>query len=214
MTGYYLTHAEVVIDPTVPVPDWGLSDRGKDRVVAFATKAMWLSRLARLIASPERKAQETAALISRRLGLQVETVVDSGENDRSATGYLRAEAFEAAADAFFAAPDLSYRGWETARAAQARIVAAVNRVTKDLGPDEDLLIVGHGAVGTLLRQAMAGEPISRTGDQMAGGGCLFGFALPFGPASAGWLRVEDCLMHPPALAEPSEKPDRDGRDAM
>lgn len=37
-----------------------------------------------------------------------------GENDRSATGYLPHEEFEAAANAFFEQPDASFCGWETA----------------------------------------------------------------------------------------------------
>jgi len=49
-----------------------------------------------------------------------------GENDRSATGYLEPQEFETTANAFFAYPERSIRGWETAQAAQTRIVEAVH----------------------------------------------------------------------------------------
>jgi broad specificity phosphatase PhoE len=53
-----------------------------------------------------------------------------GENDRSSTGYLAKSEFEAAADRFFAAPDSSFRGWETAHAAQTRIVRAMQDILR------------------------------------------------------------------------------------
>ena len=70
------------------------------------------------------------------------------ENDRSATGYLPGPEFEATADRFFAEPQISVRGWERAIDAQARILGAVAE-TLARHPGGDLLLVGHGAVGTL-----------------------------------------------------------------
>jgi broad specificity phosphatase PhoE len=96
---------------------------------------------------------------------------DLHENDRSATGFLPPAAFNAAADAFFAHPQDSFRGWETAAAAQARIAQAVDRiVTAHLERNRascqgDLAIVSHGGVGTLLQCLYAGVPITRARDQ-------------------------------------------------
>ncbi len=212
MPGFYLTHPEVAVEPGVPVTDWALAPQGLARVRAFA-RAGWLAGVTRIVSSAERKAQETAAVLSSALGLPVTTDPQAGENDRSATGYLPPAAFEAAADAFFAAPDVPHRGWETARAAQGRIVAAARRAFAGLGPGGCSLMVGHGAVGTLLRQAIRGEDISRRGDQHPGGGCLFALDPATGRASAGWLRMEDCRDAPPGLAPGRGKPDaaREGR---
>lgn len=41
--------------------------------------------------------------------------VQPRENDRSSTGFLPPEEFEVVADAFFAQPGVSVRGWETAQ---------------------------------------------------------------------------------------------------
>lgn len=163
----YLTHPQVAIDPAVPVPDWGLSDAGRARVAAVAG-ASSLPGTTRIVSSAERKARETAAPIAERLGIAVEIRPAMHENDRSATGFLPPEEFERVADAFFARPDASIRGWEIARAAQERIVAEFRHAIQDL--TGDVLIVGHGGVGTLLWCALAGKPIDRRHDQGPGGG--------------------------------------------
>lgn len=96
------------------------------------------------------------------------------ENDRSATGFLPPAEFEAVADQFFARPDIGTRGWERACDAQARIVQAVEQVLPP-EPTGDILLVGHGAVGTLLYCHLAGLAIARDHDQPPGGGYFFTF---------------------------------------
>lgn len=199
MLGLYLTHPEVMVKPGIPVTDWSLSAAGLARVRAFSARP-WLAAFRRVIASPERKAQETATVLARAIGVPVETAAGMGENDRSATGYLPGPQFEAAADAFFAHPEISFEGWETASAAQARVVGAIGRALSGHDLYAPVIFVGHGAVGTLLRQAMAGEPISRAGDQFPGGGCVFRFGLPFGPVQGGWQRMEDVAFATPEFA--------------
>lgn len=173
---YYLTHPEVAIDPAVPVPQWGLSPRGQARAFA-AAGAAWLTAVSRIVASGERKAIECAELIAAPRGLPVEVRADMGENDRSATGFLTPAEFEGVADALFARPQESVRGWERAVDAQARIVRAFADVVSGHGTSGDLLLVGHGAVGTLLMCHLAGWPIARTHDQKGGGGNVFTFDL-------------------------------------
>jgi broad specificity phosphatase PhoE len=159
---WYLSHPEVVIDPGVPVRDWGLSDKGRARVAALAARG-WPQGTVRILTSPECKARETATILATALAATVEIIEGSGEVDRSATGYLPPDRHEALADALFAWPDQSAAGWETARAAQARIVAAL--MPYMTFGSSDLVIVGHGGVGTLLWCHIAGRPISRIEDQ-------------------------------------------------
>jgi broad specificity phosphatase PhoE len=163
--------------------------------VAVTATRPWVARVTRILTSTEAKATETAALL--RPGLLAEAHEDLGENDRSATGYLPPAAFEAAADAFFARPYESFRGWETARAAQTRIMAAVRHCLTGHDPNSPVLFVGHGAVGTLLHQALNGRPISRTGDQPAGGGNLFAFRLTDLALLGPWQRMEDWIWPTP-----------------
>lgn len=167
----YLSHPEVTIDPAVPVPDWGLSPRGRERLLACRA-APWLLACRRIVTSGEQKALETAALIAEASKAAIETRFDMHENDRSATGFLPPPEFEAVADRFFALPYVSARGWERAIDAQERIVAAFEAVTAGHDPRAPLLLVGHGGVGTLLYCHLAGLAIDRRHDQ-PGAGSVF-----------------------------------------
>lgn len=171
-TLWYASHPEVAIDPDVPVPEWGLSAVGRERAHDLARRVVTgLPRLGRIVSSAEDKAVETAAVVADVAGVAVEVRPATHENDRSATGFLPPDAFEAHADAFFARPDESVAGWETATAAQARIVAALADLVGPGAerPDEDVLVVGHGAVGTLWACHLAGVPIDRGEDQRGSG---------------------------------------------
>lgn len=190
MLGLYVTHPQVAIDPEVPVPDWGLSPSGRARMEALAARP-WVRRLSRVVTSTEAKAREAGAILAAAAGVAPEAWPDLHENDRSATGYLPPEEFERTADAFFARPGASVRGWETAEAAQARVVRAVRAALEGHPADRLVALVGHGAVGTLLWLALMGQPIARAADQPAGGGHLFAFPLGGGPPLSGWVRMED-----------------------
>lgn len=158
-----ITHAEVAVDPMRPITDWQLSETGRRRVADLSTSEV-VAFVTVIWSSAERKARETAAILAKARGMTAAIDPDLGENDRSATGYLPPEQFEAAADAFFGRPDESYRGWERASDAQARIATAVRRITAG-HTGGDLAIVTHGAVGTLLWCAMMNQPIDRRFDQ-------------------------------------------------
>jgi broad specificity phosphatase PhoE len=188
MIARYLTHPEVVIDPSVPVKSWGLNDVGQARIAALiASDALMGTGL--VISSDEQKAIDAAKPISTAIDARWEIRPDTHENDRTATGFLPGPEFEATADAFFAEPDTSVRGWETARAAQARIVREVEAVLS-AHKSKDVLFVGHGGVGTLLYCHLAGEKISRSFDQMPGGGCYFTFEIETRAPRHHWRPIE------------------------
>ncbi len=166
----YLSHPQVVIDPAVPVTEWPLNAVGQARIAALCERAPHLmSGASAIYSSPERKARDSAEPLAAALGLTVQIAKDSYENDRSSTGFLPPDAFEDMADRFFGNPTESVRGWERAVDAQTRIVACIDRILAD-SPSGDVLVVGHGAVGTLLYCALSGTAISRAQDQGPGGG--------------------------------------------
>lgn len=164
---WFVTHPEVVVDPTVPVTRWHLSEIGRQRMTAFAMLPL-LRNVDRIFSSDETKAVEAAQILADRLGLGVARLATLGENDRSATGVLPKDLFEQAANEFFARPGDSYRGWERACDAQARIVDAVAQVLRQRG-DGDAVIVSHGAVGALYKCHLKGLPITRAEDQRSQG---------------------------------------------
>lgn len=163
----FITHPDVDIDPERAIPDWGLNATGRARARAFASSPI-LSRVTAIWSSTERKAVETAECLASPRGLTVRTNAELGENDRSATGFLPRETFEAAADEFFARPDESFRGWERAIDAQDRITSAARSIVAQ-HEHGDLALVSHGAVGTLLWCRLMGLAIDRCHDQAAQG---------------------------------------------
>jgi broad specificity phosphatase PhoE len=187
---HFITHPDVLIDPAVPVPDWPLSPKGRARMQA-ALAAPWVPAIRAIHCSTERKAIDGAEILGAHLGLPFATHHDLGENDRSATGFLPREEFEATADLFFAHPTESIRGWERAVDAQARVVAAVDRILA-AGLPGDAAIVAHGGVGALLLCHLLGEPISRSRDQppSAAGGWRYAFDAQTRRVLHGWERID------------------------
>lgn len=170
----FVTHGEVEIDPEVSVPEWGLNETGRQRHADFAASEA-VAGVTSVFSSTERKALEAAAPVAERFGLPVLSRSDLGENDRSATGYLPPDEFWAVVEEFFARPDVAIRGWERARDAQRRIVAAV-RACLNEAREGRVLIVAHGGVGTLLRCHLANVEITKShGQPHPGGGCYFQF---------------------------------------
>lgn len=184
---FVATHPEIIVDPAVPVPRWCLSDRGIARMRDFARRPV-LASLAAVWASDETKAIEAAGLLAAAHGLPVRVDAGLAEIDRSATGYLPHDEHFAVADMAFANPDRSIRGWERISDAQARMLAATERVLAVHGGG-DLAIVCHGGVATLLRCALLGVPISRAEDQ-PGAGHVFTVEVVTRHVLTGWEPIE------------------------
>ena len=186
----FITHPDVVIDPTLPVPDWPLSSLGRARMVR-ALALPWVAWIGTIWCSTERKARDGADILAAHLGLPVAERADLGENDRSATGYLPRAEFEAVADRFFACPEQSVRGWERAADAQRRIVAAVDYVCAASVGLGNIAIVSHGGVGTLLLCHLRGVRISREHDQPPNnGGNFFAFDAATHRLHRGWQPID------------------------
>ena len=190
-TVHFITHPEVAIDPAVPVPHWKLSAAGIQRGCLMLARP-WVSGVRAVFSSSERKATDLAGMMADHLGLSPIVVAELGENDRSATGYLPKVEFETVADAFFARPDESERGWERAADAQRRIVRAVACVVAMAPSDGDMAIVSHGGVGALLLCHLKAVPISRAEDRPGGGGGnVYRFDAATRELVSGWRRIED-----------------------
>jgi broad specificity phosphatase PhoE len=187
---YFITHPDVVIDPTVPVPQWPLSARGRSRMQRLLSRD-WLRQIEAIYCSTEQKAIDGATILAEATGRPFHAVAELGENDRSATGYLPPPEFDATVDAFFAHPSESVRGWERAAAAQARIVRAVTDIVRAAPGSSPLAVVSHGGVGALLLCHLKGQPISRTAEQPGvSGGNYFLFHLPEGTLIHGWRPID------------------------
>ena len=185
----YLTHPQVEIVPDIPVPQWGLSKIGTRRIQNLSASSA-LANTKRVVSSGETKAIEVAEILAYSLGVTFEIHEGMHENDRSSTGFLESTAFEKMAGRFFTNPEMSVEGWEPASAAQTRIVSEAE-VLLASHAEGDLLIVGHGAVGTLLYCHFANLPIDRKYDQMAGGGNFFAMDIASQQILHHWRAMEE-----------------------
>lgn len=182
----YITHPEVVQDPNTPVPKWALSEVGRARINSCI--GPWLAGVAAIWASEEAKAREAGAILAASRGITVNHLAALGEIDRSSTGYLSPAEHAQNTRTFYEQPTVAARGWEAAVTAQARMFAAVDRVL-GASPPGDIVIVAHGAVGTLLLCALKGIPISQTEDQ-PGMGHAFSFSRNTREMIHGWIPLE------------------------
>ena len=122
--GRYVSHPEVIVESDVAVDRWQLSERGVERLDRLL-ELPWVPAIGRIVCRHEPKAQQTAEALAAHRGLAVETRSGLGEIDRSATGFLPPDEHDAVADACFAQPAVSARGWEPAIDAQPRIINAL-----------------------------------------------------------------------------------------
>lgn len=154
-------------------------------------KQRWIPEISSIYSSSEQKAIDAAQVLGSHLSINFRQVEELGENDRSSTGFLEPNEFEAVANEFFAYPEKSVRGWERAADAQRRIVMAVTSIARHEQSDGNIAIVSHGAVGTLLYCYLVGKPISRNWDQPPnGGGNFYTFTLDPPRVNAGWAAID------------------------
>jgi broad specificity phosphatase PhoE len=187
----FITHPEVRIDPTQPVPEWPLNAVGRRRMEHFAA-LLAHRKIAAVHASTERKAMDGAAIVAERLGLPYRTDANLSENDRSSTGFIAPPEFWEVVRAFFGRPHESIRGWERAVDAQTRIVTTVSRIAREDGTSGDIVIVSHGAVGCLLTAHLQNVEIGQESrPQHPGGGCFIVVDRDTFTLTQGWCAIED-----------------------
>ena len=149
MTLYLVRHGPVLVDRRSPPSEWALD------MDAAPSMAEWAGRLpqhsdAHWVSSPEPKAIATARRLTKgavaedpRLG-----EVRRGGWDPN---------YEAAVVRFLAEPAIPPAAeWESAAAAGQRFVAGVRHHAAM--PAQDVVVVTHGLVLTLLRAHLSGQP--------------------------------------------------------
>ncbi len=189
-TVYVITHPDVVIDPNVPVPQWPLSARGRERMAGIMSGQL-LKQVTAVYSSDEQKALDGAWMIAKPLGLKVAKVPTLGEIDRSSTGYLPREKHDHNAKLLFEYPHDSIDGWEIAIEAQYRMVTTVYRILefdKTAGP---IVIMTHGAVGSFLYSHLKKHKISLADSpDFPGGGGIFSFEAKSLEVLTGWQDID------------------------
>jgi broad specificity phosphatase PhoE len=185
---FYISHPEVVIDPATPVPQWHLSEVGRARAAVLSCRE-WMREVEAIYSSNERKARDLAEIIGATLSIEPRYLDGLCEIDRTSTGFLEANDHEATADAFFAHPYVSIRGWERAADAQARIATAIGSAIDETREARAVAVCGHGGVGALYLCKLKGVAISR-GEQQRGMGNYYVFETPSARLLHGWRPID------------------------
>ena len=140
-------HSLPEIVENTPASGWKLSAEGRRRCKRLAERLMKY-KPDRIISSTEKKAEETAELIAKELGLSTNAFDGLHEHKRSKAGYLSKEKFDEDIREFFTRPAELVFGSETAEQAFQRFHSAIDSILKDF-PDQTTVIVAHGTVISL-----------------------------------------------------------------
>ena len=103
----------------------------------------------RLYSSLEPKALETAALVAVKIGLAVEPCQDLHENDRTGMGFVGPDVLQRRLREFFAQPDRTVIGNETANGALRRFAQSIRNIASKAHGNASA-IVTHGTVLSLF----------------------------------------------------------------
>ena len=141
-------HAAPATDACVAPNQWPLSELGRHSIRALAqVLAPFLPAV--LVSSREAKAAETAVLLARELGVRYATAPGLHEHTRASVGWVSELEFQAGMAALFARPEEVVFGDESADQALERFQVAL-RAVLDQHPDENVILITHGTVMTLL----------------------------------------------------------------
>ncbi|KKQ91370.1 MAG: Phosphoglycerate mutase [Candidatus Woesebacteria bacterium GW2011_GWB1_39_10] len=145
---YFITHPSVHIVKVLPIDQWGLSSKGINEVKRLLKLSFW-NEISIIYSSPEKKAIQTAELISREYGIKIFTRDNLSEVDRSSTGFMEYGKYLDVVRNFYKHPKESIQGWESAAVASKRIFKDIAQIMSK-HKNKSIVVIGHGATGTLL----------------------------------------------------------------
>ena len=147
-------HSSPCISDDMSYRDWPLSDEGRKLAVRAAEVIAEVSP-GQIFSSDERKALETAKIIGRHCGVDVEVEPDLREHDRTGVTWRDSATRQRELEALFANPSHVVFGRESGSQALRRLTAAIERLTlRTPGP---WVLVTHGTVMALYLAALTGR---------------------------------------------------------
>lgn len=142
-------HSKPEITPSRPANEWALSKDGESRCGWLVEELSGLG-ISTLYTSPEPKAQQTAEIVSKRLGIDATVCEGLHENDRTEFLYINNEAeWKQRLREFFAHPAQRLIGNESANESLARFSEAVSWIVA-LHANKNVGVVAHGTVISLF----------------------------------------------------------------
>ena len=147
-------HSSPCISDDMSYRDWSLSDEGKKLAVGAAEFIAEISP-GQIFSSDERKALETAMIIGRHCGVDVEVEPDLREHDRTGVTWRDSATRQRELEALFANPSHVVFGRESGSQALRRLTTAIDRLT--LQPPGPWVLVTHGTVMALYLAELTGR---------------------------------------------------------
>ena len=156
MTKYLILvkHSVPEIEQEQPANTWRLSNEGQRRAQRLAEELLRFEPEV-ILSSDEPKARETAEILSQRLQLDVQTLPNLHEHDRSNVPFLSHDAFQTSIRDFFQRPDELVFGRETADQAHTRFYRAAHSILTE-HRNKTVIIVTHGTVISLFVSRLTG----------------------------------------------------------
>jgi broad specificity phosphatase PhoE len=157
MTKYLILikHSVPEIEQDQPANTWRLSNEGQRRAQRLAEELLSFEPEV-ILSSDEPKARQTADILSHHLQLDMQTLPDLREHDRSNVPFLSHAAFQTSIRDFFQRPDELVFGRETADQAYRRFYRAVHSILIEYR-NKTVIVVTHGTVISLFVSRLTGS---------------------------------------------------------
>jgi broad specificity phosphatase PhoE len=160
---FLLNHAETTLESNKLIEEWTLSPVGIKHAEELGSRLIEFG-IARIIASKEPKALQTAKIIAKNLSIEDVEIYDGIEElHRNLPEIVPIDTFKDMVKQTFHRANESVNGWESASTAQQRIVEALRQIGED-DPDKKVLIVSHSLVTKLAELSIRGNKISYPDD--------------------------------------------------
>lgn len=147
-------HSESAPDPGRSAHEWSLTQRGKRRAASLAQLLEPLGPDT-ILTSLEPKAVQTGEILGSRLSLDILSVRELGEHDRTDVPFLTTDEFERLVRRSMAQPDERVFGGETANQALDRFSNGLH-CALDRSSCSRPLVVTHGTVMSLYVARVSG----------------------------------------------------------
>ena len=141
-------HSQTEMNPAIPANRWHLSAEGRRRCRLLGERLLGYQP-AHLISSMERKAVETAEILSEVFKKKIEIFADLHEHERDNVGFLSPREFSEAIAGLFREPDRLIFGTETTDRARLRFSKAISKIEEKYGSG-NLVVVSHATVISLF----------------------------------------------------------------
>lgn len=161
----FIRHSKSLVNPSVPINTWGLSEEG----VILAKKINKLEVIRTLdivYSSLQPKALETSILATKDFGIPIKTDDRLTETSSFTNKFVGQEQLEKNTKAYYSDKDLSINGGETYNEALNRFTDALEEITMAESHKANVGIVSHGNILTAFSSQYTDKDVYKLAEDM------------------------------------------------